>query len=408
MTRLSLFFLACMVAVAGAHYIRSAHNSDQVIESDASASASVRLTSEVPDVKGIMPMKWGSFLPNTNTVASLDIPKYMGLWYQMYGNSFTSLTSGTGYSCATALYKLDSTTGKIVVHNYELGKDGKPKTIDGYATQPDASVPGQLKLHLDGVPVDGPYYILALGPIVGGVYQWAVVSDPMGASLFILARNVATFQSTYQDQVLSLVKGLGFTSFINKPVAVPQPSTCVYEKKILQKTSSSGTVTTLDVPSYMGLWYQMYGSPFVFATTSGEAPTCATATYTFDASTSHVLVNNYELNKSGSPESISGYAWIPDATQPGQLKLHLDGVPFTGDYWVYSLGPKNTKTGLYEWAVVSDPYKVSLFILARNPTTFAAKYQTQVLALVKSMGFTNFLNKPVAVPQPSTCVYGQK
>jgi hypothetical protein len=39
-----------------------------------------------------------------------------------------------------------------------------------------------------------------------------------------------------------------------------------------------------------------------------------------------------------------------------------------GNYRVVALGPKNERTGEYEWSVVSTPFRASMFILARNIT----------------------------------------
>ena len=41
--------------------------------------------------------------------------------------------------------------------------DGEVIKMDGYAYVQDASQPGKLTVHLDRVPVDAPYWILALG-----------------------------------------------------------------------------------------------------------------------------------------------------------------------------------------------------------------------------------------------------
>ena len=134
----------------------------------------------------------------------------------------------------------------------------------------------------------------------------------------------------------------------------------------------------LNIPAYMSLWYQMYGNAFVFATTSGESPTCATALYTLKSDAT-IAVHNYELLK-GVVTTIDGYAYQPDASKPGQLKLHIDSVPVDGPYYILSLGPINAG-GLYDWAVVSDPFGLSLFILARDPGEWGIIY------IKKSYGF---------------------
>ena len=95
------------------------------------------------------------------------------------------------------------------------------------ATRTSPCQPGQLSLKLDNVPFTGSYWVLALGPIVGGLYQWSVVSDKSGATLFILARDPATFKKQYEKSVLRIVEKLGFTGF-KKPIASYQGKDCIY------------------------------------------------------------------------------------------------------------------------------------------------------------------------------------
>ena len=87
----------------------------------------------------------------------------------------------------------------------------------------------------------------------------------------------------------------------------------------------------------------------------------------------------------------------------GQFIIKFDGSKSIGFYWVIALGP--IENGLYSWSVVSTPFAVDLFILARDPKIFQDKYETEVLALVKSKGFDKFYNKPIATPQTSQCQY---
>lgn len=50
-----------------------------------------------------------------------------------------------------------------------------------YAYGTDPSEPGQLKVHLGQVPVDGDYWVVGLGPDTfgpDGAYEWALVSGP--------------------------------------------------------------------------------------------------------------------------------------------------------------------------------------------------------------------------------------
>jgi hypothetical protein len=59
----------------------------------------------------------------------------------------------------------------------------------------------------------------------------------------------------------------------------------------------------------------------------------------------------------------------------------------------------------YEYAVVTDNFEASLFVLARNPAAFMANYNTAVLAKLNEQGFNKKINKPVALYQKSDCVY---
>ena len=88
---------------------------------------------------------------------------------------------------------------------------------------------GELDVRL-GPPGHGPdpanagkfekanYLVFGLGPVVSGsFYDYAMVSDPSGESLYVLARNVTRFQERYEGDVLATLKHLNFTSFLNKP-----------------------------------------------------------------------------------------------------------------------------------------------------------------------------------------------
>lgn len=119
-----------------------------------------------------------------------------------------------------------------------------------------------------------------------------------------------------------------------------------------------------------------------------------------------ISVLNSERLKSpnGTVISMRGYAYVPNSSEPGQLSLKLDNVPFTGSYWVLALGP--IKDNLYEWSVVSDKNFVTLFILARNVTSFKINYDRDVLRKVEKLGFKGF-SKPIPSYQGSDCEYAQ-
>lgn len=74
----------------------------------------------------------------------------------------------------------------------------------------------------------GNYWIIELGPVVDGLYDYALVSDSKQASLYVLTRDTERFKATYEEGVLSRLEGAGFTGFFNKPLATNQEG-CSYE-----------------------------------------------------------------------------------------------------------------------------------------------------------------------------------
>ena len=68
-----------------------------------------------------------------------------------------------------------------------------------------------------------------------------------------------------------------------------------------------------------------------------------------------------------------------------------------------SLGPE--KDGLYEYSVATDPFKMGLYVLARDVATFKLKYEQEVLLFVREQGFILPINKPIAIPQNDKCLY---
>ena len=55
--------------------------------------------------------------------------------------------------------------------------------------------------------------------------------------------------------------------------------------------------------------------------------------------------------------------------------------------------------------MVTDSQRVTLFVLARDPQEFRARFDKEVLAFVKAEGFTRFYNAPKATVQEPDCIY---
>jgi len=360
---------------------------------------------------------------NPDTVDELNIPAYLGLWYQMAADAVVYNTFEKDSYCATALYG-DNGDGTLSVHNYATiaSPDGETYVIDGYAyqTKPDTE-PGQLKVVFDSddaAPFPAPYWILELGPInADGLYDYSIVSDSVSQFLFVLARDVDTFNSKYKADVDATLKELGFTGR-SAPIDTYQGDDCVYEsttrkqqmtmlkkedEQKLKRNQDLTTVTTLDVPSYMGYWYNMYGDKWVISTTLRNS-VCNIANYVLlEDGTFTVHNSGNKKEPTGEIKSIDGDAYIRDTADPGKLGLNFDNVPKEGDYWILATGP--VENGQYAYSIVSDPSGISLYVLARDPVVFADKYETEVLAMLEERGFTGALTTPVVTYQGADCAY---
>ncbi len=76
--------------------------------------------------------------------------------------------------------------------------------------------------------------------------------------------------------------------------------------------------------------------------------------------------------------------------------------------WILKLGPKEEtfpNVPQYQYAVVSTPRRGQLFVLARNPQEFYARFNEEVLTFLKEEGFTTYLNEPVKTLQSPECKY---
>eukprot|EP00057_Strongylocentrotus_purpuratus_P035535 XP_799938.2 PREDICTED: uncharacterized protein LOC577003 [Strongylocentrotus purpuratus] len=118
------------------------------------------------------------------------------------------------------------------------------------------------------------------------------------------------------------------------------------------KQANINTVPELNINFYAGRWYEMF-SDLIVKETFERNSYCTTATYGKISETNVTVFNSGRKGSPTGPASeISGYAYVADPAQPGQLKLQLTGTPL-GDYWVIELGP--VEDNEYQYAVVTEP-----------------------------------------------------
>merc|ERR1712146_232564 len=171
--------------------------------------------------------------------------------------------------------------------------------------------------------------------------------------------------------------------------------------------SSTVPVSELNLDQYGGRWYQMFGN-LLSNSTFERNGFCCTADYGLISSSEISVLN---AQNTGSPtgklSTIKGTA-THDARKPaGELGVKFAGMPFTGPYWIVKLGPVQSFNGVeqYSYAVVSDEFKVSLYVLARDVSQFRDTQQSEVLDWLKSNGWDGLLNRPVQTFQGPECDY---
>ena len=161
-------------------------------------------------------------------VEALNVSMYAGRWYQVYASASVQWTMEVGGRCVTADYRLSSERADVLAVQNAVRVLGIGVKVTGYGILNPAHA-GELDVRL-GPPGHGPdpanagkfekanYLVFGLGPVVSGsFYDYAMVSDPSGELLYVLARNVTRFQERYEGDVLATLKRLNFTSFLNKP-----------------------------------------------------------------------------------------------------------------------------------------------------------------------------------------------
>jgi len=132
-------------------------------------------------------------------ISEINVPSYLGHWKQVYQAPTNMIFQGYG-TCITADYGLLD-NGNINVLNAQLDENHNIEQISGYGYYKNASEPGKLTVHLDGVPVDSPYWIVKLGEIVENQYQYSIITTPSGISLWVLTRDVDVFMKNYNTEV---------------------------------------------------------------------------------------------------------------------------------------------------------------------------------------------------------------
>lgn len=138
------------------------------------------------------------------------------------------------------------------------------------------------------------------------------------------------------------------------------------------------TVQHVDLPRYMGRWYEVARLPQWYEMNCVSN----TADYTLRQDGKMDVANRCRKNTVDGPvQEVTGTARVADHKTNAKLKVRLGWNPSEGDYWILMLDEKE-----YRWAVVVTPDRRGAWILSRSPTLDRQTYDAAV-AYLQQNGF---------------------
>jgi len=155
------------------------------------------------------------------TLDTVDFKKYVGRWYNVYYDRFDDIFASS--ECASAYYTQINETYISVNNSGTKAVRGKTVFL-GTANIEDKTKPAQLRLHLDGVSRDASYWICEVGPdtYYDYWYEYAIVTDSSGFTLFVLARDPERFNKMFDDHVRGRLEELGYKGPLFGPIFINQ------------------------------------------------------------------------------------------------------------------------------------------------------------------------------------------
>lgn len=136
------------------------------------------------------------------------------------------------------------------------------------------------------------------------------------------------------------------------------------------------TIEKVELSKYLGVWHEIAR----FENTFQRGCVATTATYSLkDDGRINVLNKCHKDTATGEEKSAEGVAWVVDTATNAKLKVRFFW-PFSGDYWIIDLDPE------YKWAVVGEPDRKYLWILARAPEMEQTVYDA-IIARLKEQSY---------------------
>ena len=146
-------------------------------------------------------------------------------------------------------------------------------------------------------------------------------------------------------------------------------------------------VERVELDRFIGKWYEIAKYPNFF---QQQCFGGTTAEYAIRDDGNISVVNTCREGSLDGPESrIEGYATIADPTANAKLSV-VFFPPFGAPYWIIDLDAD------YQWAVIGEPSRSTLWILSRTPTLDDATYE-DILSRLAANGYDPA--RLVATPQ---------
>ncbi len=142
------------------------------------------------------------------------------------------------------------------------------------------------------------------------------------------------------------------------------------------------TIASLDVPRYMGTWFELAKFPNVF---QRRCVSNTRAVYTLNVDNTVQVLNRCRIQDGSTIEALGQAKQMGNATSP-VLKVRfapewLGWLPLVwGDYWVIDLDDQ------YQLAAVSDAKREYLWVLSRSPKIDQTRYAA-LLQRLQQQGF---------------------
>ena len=86
----------------------------------------------------------------------------------------------------------------------------------------------RIKEHSYLSPLPFSDWVVKLGPVENGQYQYSLVTDPIRLYLFVLARDTTDFVNRFDKEVITWLLDNGFDTPLNRPIKTYQGKDCLY------------------------------------------------------------------------------------------------------------------------------------------------------------------------------------